>query len=369
MRINPKQPSRRLNFLGISLFIFLNSIYAKSQTVPIGFFEGLMGNSGLAISDSSASSFYNPSLILNKRTSSYSFGGNTFANFNSKANDDQMSSSKISPSYISSIHIFESFAHEFFLTNTTSIEADTLKSSVTGALIRSNIRQQDYQLGYGFAFPGLPMGFQTSVRYRDNQISTLSEFQDNLSAFTTQANAANRQADFMVAIGGNHQFSNYRFGYKFSSRGLAIYKKNEGRERKYSYTQISNQYIKSESDFSTDQESIGELIAIGHGFKINDHEFLTDTRFEELVDLAHAYNWSQTFGYKLSSAAGYQYMCGASHLINKDIKYFGQSMYVSTGFSWQSRSSRSAVGMYYSVDKLKFDTQVYGLTFSSEFIY
>ena len=62
-------------------------------------------------------------------------------------------------------------------------------------------------------------------------------------------------------------------------------------------------------------------------------------------------------------------MCGISHLINEDIKYFGQNMYISTSFSWLNKTYRSALGPYYYVDKLKFDTQVYGLTFSSEFIY
>lgn len=328
-----------------------------------------MGNSGVAISDSSASSFYNPSLILNKNKNSYSVGGNTLSNFNSDASGDRLTSTGISPSYLSSLQIFDGFAHEFFLTNTTSVDAQVLKTALTGAETHFNIRLQDYLAGYTFAFHALPFGFQINLRYRDNQTSGFSEFQSSSGAETSDIQSANRQIDLVHSIGGNHQFGDYRFGYKYTTRGLAIYKKKEGREKKYSYSQTLNQYTKTESDFLIEQGAVAETILIGHSFKINDHEFLTDTKLEELADLTHAYNWSQTFGYKLSSTAGYQYMCGVSHLINKDVKYFGQSMYISTGFSWQARSSRTAIGIYYDADKLKYDTQIYGLTFSSEFIY
>jgi hypothetical protein len=373
MPINQKRILKPSNFFVISglinciLFIFSTQLHA--QTVPIGFYEGLMGNSGVAISDSSASSFYNPSLILNKNKNSYSMGGNTLSNFNSDATGDRLTSTSISPSYLSSLQIFEGFAHEFFLTNITSIDAQVLKFSASGAETHLNIRGQDYLAGYTFAFHALPWGFQFNLRYRDHQTSGFSEFQNSAGAETSDIQSASRQIDLVQSIGGNHQFGNYRLGYKYMTRGLALYKKKEGHEKKYSYSQTLNQYTKTESDFLIEQDAVAEVIVIGHGFKINDHEFLTDTKLEELSDLTHAYNWSQTFGYKLSSAAGYQYMCGLSHLINKDIKYLGQSMYISTGFSWQVRSSRTAIGIYYNVDKLKYDTQIYGLTFSSELIY
>jgi hypothetical protein len=366
MLTNLGQLLRPLNFFVIS-FLLISNLHA--QTVPIGFYEGLMGNSGVAIVDSSASSFYNPSLILSKVKNSYSFGGNTLSNYNSDATGDRLTSTGISPSYLSSLQIFDGFAHEFFLTNITSIDAKVFKTTQTGAAAEFNIRQQDYLAGYTFAFHGFPIGFQVNLRYRDNQTAGNTEFQNTTTAETSNIQSANRQVDLVHSLGGYQQFGNYRFGYKYSTRGIAIYKNKEGQEKKYSYSQALNQYVKTESKYLIEQSAVAEIISFGHSFKINDHEFLTDTKFEEMSDLTHAYNWSQTFGYKLSSDAGYQYMCGISHLINSDVKYFGQSMYISTGFSWQTRSSRSAFGLYYTADKLRYDTQVYGLTFSSEFIY
>lgn len=369
MHTSRKQPSKRLNFLGISFLILFISVKIFAQAVPVGFNEGLMGNSGVAITDATASSYYNPGLILTKKRSSYSAGGNTFSIVDGSANDIKLSSAKISPSYVSALQIFESFAHEFFLANLGSVDSQTTSTDSLGGTIKSNVRLDNFIAGYTFAFPALPLGFQTALRYTEKQTNSFYEFQDAGGATTKSTEAIHRQIDFLLSIGGTHQFGNYNFGYKYLSRGLAVSKKKEGSEKTFTYSQGLNQYQKTESVVNTNQDIPGEVLALGHSFKIGDHEFLTDSQFEEKADLTYTYDWSQTFGYKLRSAAGYQYMCGLSHLINKDVKYFGQSMYVSTGMSWLSRTYRSAIGLYYSVNKVNADSQTYGLTFSSEFIY
>lgn len=369
MHINPKRLLKLSSFLGISCAAIFFSQQSTAQMVPIGFYEGLMGNSGVAISDSTASSYYNPSLLTYKNKNSYSLGGNSFSNFNSSFNDTKINSSKISPSYLSSVQVFESFVHEFYLTNILSLDAQIISPNPTGGEFQYNIRQDHYQMGYTFAFPALPMGFQTSLRFKEAKTNGFYEFQDSLSALTSYIQGTNRQIDFLISMGAAHQLGSYKIGYKYLSRGWAIYKKNEGQIKYYSYVPLSNQYSKSQSEFIYDQPSSGETISIGHGFKINDHEFLTDSQFVETSDLTHTYDWSQTFGYKLSSLSGYQYMCGLSHVISKEIKYFGQNIYLSTGFSWLNKASRSAFGIYYYANKLSSETRSYGLTFSSELTY
>ena len=369
MHTNPKRLLKRSNFLGINLFVVLLSQQSIAQMVPIGFYEGLMGNSGVAISDSTAGSYYNPSLLVFKKNNSYSLGGNSLSNFSSDYNGTRLNSSKISPSYLSSVQVFDSFVHEFYLTNTLSLDSQIVTPGNTGGEYNYNFRQDQYQMGYTFAFPALPMGFQTSLRFKEAKTNGFYEFQDSATAVTSNIQGSNRQIDFLVSIGAAHQFGGYKFGYKYLSRGWAIYKKNEGYIKNYTYTQLSNQYSKSESEYKLEQPSSGETVSIGHGFKINDHEFLTDSQFVETSNLTHTYDWSQTFGYKLSSDSGYQYMCGLSHMMTKDIQYFGQSFYASTGFSWLNKASRSAFGVYYFVNKLSSETQSYGLTFSSELTY
>lgn len=369
MRTSPKPLLKLSSFLGISCVVIFFSQQSIAQMVPIGFYEGLMGNSGVAISDSTASSYYNPSLLTFKNKNSYSLGGNSFSNFNSDYNDAKVNSSKISPSYLSSVQVFDSFVHEFYLTNTLSLDAQIVAPSSSGGEFQYNIRQDQYQMGYTFAFPSLPMGFQTSLRFKEAQTNGFFEFQDTTSALTSNIQGSNRQIDFLISIGAAHQFGAYKFGYKYLSRGWAVYKKNEGLVKNFLYIPLTNQYSKSESAYSLEQPSTGETISFGHGFKINDHEFLTDSQFVETPDLTHTYDWSQTFGYKLSSASGYQYMCGISHVITKEIKYFGQNIYVSTGFSWLNKASRSAFGIYYYTNRLSSETRSYGLTFSSELTY
>ena len=369
MRTSQKLPSRRSKFLEINFCILFFSIKIFAQAVPVGFNEGLMGNSGVAISDATASSYYNPGLILTKKKSSYSAGGNTFSIVDGSANDIKLSSAKITPSYVSALQIFESYAHEFFLANLGSVDSQSTTTDNLGATLKSNVRIDNFIAGYTFGFPALPLGFQTALRYTEKQTNSFYEFQDATSAITKNTEAIHRQIDLLLSVGGTHQFGKYNFGYKYLSRGLAISKKKEGSEKTFTYSQGLNQYQKTESVVKINQDIPGESLALGHSFKVGDHEFLTDSTFEEKADLSYAYDWSQTFGYKLGSAAGYQYMCGLSHLINKDVKYFGQSMYISTGMSWLSRTYRSAIGLYYSVNKVNADSQTYGLTFSSEFIY
>lgn len=370
MRTNPKPLLRRSNFFVISLtFSIIFSIQTHAQNVPIGFTEGLMGNSGVAISDSTASSFYNPSLILNKGINSYSIGGNTLSRYSSETDAYKTISTQISPSYLSSLQVFNVFVHEFFLTNIGSLDANISAITAEGGQFRIQTRYSGNIAGYTFGFKGLPLGFQVAVRHSETQSNGFYEFQDSNSALISNFDGINRQIDLLLSMGGLHQFGDYRFGYKYVSRGYAILKKKDGITKNYLYIPLSNQYVKSESAFSIEQPVSGEAISIGHGFKINDHEFLTDSKFEEASDLSYTYNWNQTFGYKLSDVSGYQFMCGVSHLINEKIKYFGQNIYVSSGFSWMEKAHRSAVGMYYFVDKLKSETQVYGVTFSGEFIY
>jgi hypothetical protein len=113
----------------------------------------------------------------------------------------------------------------------------------------------------------------------------------------------------------------------------------------------------------------GNSFILGHGFKNGDHEFLTDSILYEDFDLTYRFKLVQTFGYRMTSESGHQFMCGVNHLINPEVKYFGQSAYYSAGYSWLTRSLRSAIGVYYYSSRLGQEISALGLTFGSEFSY
>lgn len=368
MRTNPKPLSKRLNFFVISFFVFFLSSQAYAFN-PIGFYEGLMGNSGVALTEPTAASYYNPSLLILKPTSSVSLGGNTFSNFKSNVDGVEWSSAQLSPSYLSSVQAFDVFVHEFFLSQMYFLDTQITTQS-NGGIFDYDIRTQGYYAGYSFAFKGFPMGFQFVLRVSDQKTIGFYSNETPQTVVKSDIRGSNRKADMMLGLGAHHQFGDYTFGYRYLSRGARVYSHDDGKTTSAVFNLAGNTYSKIESDFKLDSEPLaGQIVVIGHSFKAGSHEYLTDTQMEEDGSLTNSFTWIQTFGYRLNFDKQNQFLCGIAHQIGSEIKYFGQSAYYSAGYSWLTRANRSAVGLYYTSQNLDNDMRVYGVTFSSEFTY
>jgi len=352
-----------------SVIFFTCPALIQAQTA-IGFNEGLLGNSGTAISNTTAASVFNPSLLLQKTKNSYSLGGNSFANFSSDSDNGKWSSAKLMPNYISSLQAFDSFVHEFFIATLYSIDAQI--SYREGDINNNfNIQGENYFAGYSFAFRGLPLGFQIGLRSNETRSVGEQEYEDFNEVRTGFIRGNNRYLNLVVGIGGSHQMGGYTLGYRFLSRGISIVKKQKATGIVHIYNKNSNQYSRTEQEIDLDNlpTDRAQMIVVGHGFLTGENEFLTDTRLEEEDTLTHTYKWYQTFGYRYNPSGKYQFMCGIMHLIEKDVKYFGQAVYLSAGFSWLNNTNRSGLGAFYSQNKVKEVSQIYGVTFNSEFVY
>ncbi len=365
MRINLKPISKPSNFFVISFFI---SIQTFAFSLPIGLNEGLMGNAGSAISETTAPSFYNPGLLTEKKINSVVLGGNTLSNFSSQSKLGNANSTALSPTYVSSIQSFENFVHEFFLANVSSFNFRSVQDLPTGKT-DLNFKFDSYYMGYTFGFHQLPVGFQVMGRYSEAQMMGDYEYNGVGASANGTLRSSSKRFEALLGIGAIHDFGKYRFGYRYISRGFHLLDQQDGLTKIFTYSSVGNTYSKSELPGSISTEKIGEILWIGHSFRSGDHEFLTDTKFEELGDLSHTYNWTQTFGYQVRFDSGYRIMTGVGHMIHKDITYFGQSAYYSVGFSWIKNTYRSAVGLYHIAQKINDDTRVVGVTFNSEFIY
>jgi hypothetical protein len=352
------------------LVIFLTTSLLWAQ-ISVGLRESALGNSGVAISESTAPSFYNPALLSERKQSYYSLTGNTLTSYQSSDHAGSFSSTKLAPNYLSSIHSFETFIHEFSLANRVSIDSRSTLSVGSGTNT-IYLKADQYVLSYAMAFRKFPIGFQVGLRMNEQnyQINQIAE--DASSATGVNINMSRRIADLFAAFGGIHQLgNNYRFGYKYESRGKNIYNKLESDGFYYSYDKIGNNFSsgKTNGPIAVGSSTTGQSIAVGHSFTWNDHEFLTDSRFLEDVTLNNKYSFSQSFGYKVNYTNKIQFMCGMAHRFKSELSSLAESNYYSSGFSWLTNTMRSSISAYYSQEQNETDTQSAGITFGSEFSY
>ncbi|MBC7420848.1 MAG: hypothetical protein H7328_08970 [Bdellovibrio sp.] len=335
-----------------------------------------MGNSGAALADPTAASYYNPSLLNKKIDNSYSLAGNTLGSFSSKSENKETTSFALNPSYLSSIIVGTSLVHEFFLANISPSKVKTVVTSTTAsAKNRTEISrdQTQFLFGYSMAFRKVP--FALSYFGQFNQISSVG-FNEFTSLTSNARSTASTKSDLKslgvgISISGHTTYENYSLGYQIRSRQLSVYKKSEGLVTTFLHGgTTSTDYSKTETENLNEQvEELGSSFIVGHGFKLGDHEFITDSQFQESSDLNYTYNLTQTFGYRMNSDGGHQILCGISHKIGNEIKYFGQSAYYSVGYSWLTRANRSVLGAYVYSSKLQQDNFAAGLTFGSEFMF
>jgi hypothetical protein len=329
-----------------------------------------MGNSGVAMSDSTAASAYNPSLLRDRSDNSFSLGGNSFGSQSSRQSGSEFSSLNLSPSYLSSVLSGSALVHEFFF---SSIFSGPMKSEQKqdDQRTKSDIDMTSARFGYSMAFKNIPFALQFLGRYSQRQQFGFYEATNPaLSSSTTgHIETDSRYLGASLGVSGHAHFGGYSLGFNYISRGLDLYKKESGILRTFTRTPSSYSVLDTAIDSGRPSET-GHNFSVGHEFKAGDHQFLTDTNLVEDASLTQTYTASQSFGYKMNSRAGHQFLCGINHRLGPDIKYFGQSMYSSVGYSWLTRSLRSAFGLYHYSSQINDQTlTAYGLTFASEFQY
>ena len=353
----------------------LFSAFAGAQT-PIGLYEGLLGNSGAALFDSSAPSFYNPSLLARKTAESYAISGNTFGSFSSKSDSQETSSVNVYPSYLSSIFISESLIHEIFLINLAPTRIKNIvfdNTASTTSRSESNREGNKILVGYSMAFRKVPFALSYFAQYTEIQEFGYTEFSDLAS--TLRSTSINKGSFSSLAAGvsvsGHSKFESYTLGYNLKIKPGVLYRKNKSEITSYTRGRtIPSDYEVNVSESEVSETGVlGTALVIGHDFRSGEHEFITDTVFSEKSNLSNSYEISQSFGYRFSSGSGHQFLCGLTHALGGDIKYIGQKVYVSTGYSWINKINRSTVGLYYYSSKVDELINAAGLTFGSEFLY
>lgn len=337
--------------------------------MPVGLFEGLMGNSGVATFESTAPSFYNPSLLSLRKKSSIVLGGNTISTIVSKTELSDTSGSGFSPTYVSNIDAFESYVHEFFIVNI--VDANLVSETINSQIRRQfYLRTQNLAAGYTFAFPKFPMGFQVVLYQIAN--SGVAPFDGTVAGLRTVGNIRIDSKSYHAGLGVStiFNFKNYNLGFNFRTRTVKLNETEKSRFKAYFYDSGSNSFDETQGEYKGEvSRTEGQTLLVGQAFKSGAHEFLTDSSFVESSELDQSYQWRQSYGYRLGLSEDHQFMTGLNHLINDKVKYFGQDAYYSVGYSWKSRSYRSSVGFFLRNEKVESYNQIYGLTFNSEFSY
>jgi hypothetical protein len=351
---------------------FLISTQVLAQVMPLGLYEGLMGNTGAATTHSTAASYYNPSLLRQRTDNAFSINGNTVGSSSSKNEDSTFSSSLgLSPSFLSDLIVGNALVHEFFLATTLQGQFNW-QVTTPNSSFDSDLSINRVVAGYSMAFKAIPFALQVLGRYSEAKSYGVEEKSDTVNNIDSVSKIKTDFKNFNVALGvsSHFRFDAYTFGVNFNTRGLSLYNKNEGSTKTFTHGPLPTDYVITESDMGRASVSNEESkLSIGNGFKVGDHEFLTDTLFLEHSDNLNHYDFIQTFGYRYGSEKSHQLLCGMGHAFGPDVKYFGQSLNGSVGYSWTTRMLRSAVGLYYSRNDTTIDATSAGVIFGSEYEY
>lgn len=341
--------------------------------MPLGLYEGLMGNTGVATTHATAASYYNPSLLRQRTDNAFSVNGNTVGTSNSRSDDSTFSSSLgLSPSYLSDLLVGDALVHEFFLATTLQGQFNW-QSATAGATFDSDLDLNRVVTGYSMAFKSIPLALQVLGRYSEAKSFGVAETSDPGNNTYSVSKVKTDFKNFNVALGisTHFRFEHYTLGVNFNTRGLSLYNKDEGKTKTFTHGPLPTDYVVTESNTGHASVSNEEgKLSIGHGFKVGEHEFLTDSLFLEKSGDLNSYDFIQSFGYRFGSSDGHQLLCGIGHNFGSDTDYIGQSFNTSVGYSWATRQLRSAVGLYYSRSSTAtLDASTAGVIFGSEYEY
>lgn len=336
-----------------------------------------MGNSGTALSDPTAASYYNPSLLRRKKKDSYSISGNTFGTYSSKSENAKASSLALNPGYLGTVLVGDALVHEFFVANRSFSKLNIISNSEDSQTSSRTEMSGDitqFQFGYSMAFKSIPFALSYFGQYNQTDMTSFSQ----ATSLTTNVRLTQKSKldlkylGLGLSVSGHTESSSgYTLGYQIKTRQIIVYKKDVRDSSVFVHggTSATDYYQIDSTDENKSGVSNGSQFAIGHGFISGDHEFTTDSRFEEHPSLNYSFTMSQTFGYRMNSKAGYQLLAGFAHRLGSEVKYVGQSAYYSVGFSWLKNNLRSVFGAYALSSRIDQDVFAAGLTFGSEFNY
>lgn len=355
-----------MNWLPALSFVLLNLFVSKTlaQVFPTGMREGLMANSGTALSDTTAPSYYNPSLLSLKTDSKFSMSGSSFSNINSKSENINSSALAVTPNYLSTIIAGDVLNHEFFFANEKSGSFRTTSENTV-----SNQNMSANLFGYSMAFKNFPFAMQFLGSY--SEYSKLGFYETHNTAANTHT-TGKIEGDFKkistrIGLSTHVHLDNYTFGVNAITRGLQLYKKQRTVSTYYNFNAGTYSENTQESD-GINLTNYGHRIMFGHSFRVGSHEFLTDTKFSENEDNLDSYNFHQSFGYRLIGKK-FEYYCGISKKIKTNSINFVDDTSIANGFSWVSNGLRSSLGLFYNKNYVGENTTTYGVTFASEFAY
>lgn len=354
-------------------FACFTSLPTLAQSLPVGLYEGMMANTGVATTKSKAASYYNPSLLRQRQDNAFSLNGNSIGSINSKSEGSTFSSSLgLAPSYLSNLVVGDALVHEFFVANTLQgLFSWESKKNENSFDAEANISRMIS--GYSMAFKSIPFAIQFLARYSEVKTFGVSESSYPAQDIYVVSRTKSEYKNLNVGLGlsTHFQFDHYTFGVNFNSRGLSLYNHNKGSSKIFTHGQPNpGDFTVSEDNNAratvTNEE--GKLL-VGHGFKIGHHEFLTDSVFIEESANLDRYTFAQSFGYRYGASDGHQLLCGLSHRFGADVDYFGQNFNTSVGYSWKTRALRSAIGLYYGKENTTIESSTAGVIFGSEYEY
>lgn len=243
----------------------------------------------------------------------------------------------------------------------------------TASVNESNREGNKILLGYSMAFRKVAFALSYFAQYSEIQEFGFAEFSDLSSTLRSTAITKGSYTSLAagVSVSGHTQFENYTLGYNLKLKPAVLYKKNKSEIKSYirGETAASDYRVSVEESEMSSVDFVGTSLIIGHAFRSGEHEFITDTLLAEKSRRSSSYDLSQSFGYRFNSSSGHQLLCGINHGLGGDIKYFGQNLYLSTGYSWINKINRSTVGLYFYRSKVDEQVDAAGLTFGSEFSY
>mgnify|MGYP001309749988 CR=1 FL=1 len=361
----------RLKLLALCLFWCLTS----TAELPIGIYEGLLGNSGAALSDSTAPSMYNASLLARRKVGGYSYSGSTLETTTLSIDSEKSTSSTLVPGYMSSVMIGEFYNHELYVVPLleTQLNLDFVNSDASNTYSTNTILNlTSIRVGYSFAFRRFPFAFGFTAVSTEQKTDSISEANpissdDLISVSKTESLA--KSLDVAFTFSGHHQFGGYTFGYQYLSRAWRLTESADAELTTYLPGTASTLTKSTSSVNQTPPSSLSSELRIGQGFFSNGHEFTTDTFLSEDPEKQNSYDTYQSFGYRMVSKNEHQVLVGFRQKLGVGIKHFGQASYYSCGYSWKNRGNRSVVGLYYSIDESDNFSSSAGITFGSEYFF
>lgn len=354
-------------------FALLLPVKSFSQSQPIGLFEGLMANTGVASTHSTAASIYNPSLLRSRQGDAVSLSGSTVSSMTTRDKDSSFGSSlSLAPAYLSNVIVGDNLVHEFFIANSMQGKF-SWEVNRENFVFEADANISTFTSGYSMAFKSLPLALQVLARYSGIDTFGVAENFDNVNNINVVSRSRTSYKNLNLALGVSTHitFDHYTLGVNFNTRGWSIYKDSQSQSRNYIHGSPNP------GDFTVTNTSEGNsmvsntdgFLSIGHGFKVGHHEFLTDSTFREFNSDLNTYEYMQSFGYRYGDKNGHQVLCGIGHAFGEDVDYLGQKFTASVGYSWFTRSLRSAFGLYFSRDYTAIRSHAVGLSFGSEYSY